>query len=207
MFKRFLYSNCLPSFSLIFCLPLFHTIRPGYVTSYKKIKLQTMLVQSSEQIIKYEQIQFRERRRIGEHLSRTQLQYDDAGLTEYSVLFPVSLKLKWLLFCSFFLELKARYGVSDFALFHITTFAEGSVFLTHFLCTENVSKTGGCWRMFSYRVPRNLGIIWAYLWCFHRVVTGEKNSPIVAHACRKRRLKWVIPQVGDWSTGLATLSL
>jgi hypothetical protein len=28
------------------------------------------------------------------------------------------------------------------------------------------------------------------------VVTGEKNSPTVAHACRKRRLKWVLPQVG-----------
>jgi hypothetical protein len=31
-----------------------------------------------------------------------------------------------------------------------------------------------------------------------RVVTGEKNSPTVAHACRKRRLKWVLPQVGGW---------
>jgi hypothetical protein len=40
-----------------------------------------------------------------------------------------------------------------------------------------------------------------------RVVTGEKNSPTVAHACRKRRLKWVLPQVGGWSTVLATLSL
>jgi hypothetical protein len=40
-----------------------------------------------------------------------------------------------------------------------------------------------------------------------RVVTGEKNSPTVAHACRKRRLKCVLPQVGGWSTGLATLSL
>jgi hypothetical protein len=40
-----------------------------------------------------------------------------------------------------------------------------------------------------------------------RVVTGEKNSPTVAHARRKRRLKWVLPQVGGWSTGLATLSL
>jgi hypothetical protein len=29
-----------------------------------------------------------------------------------------------------------------------------------------------------------------------RVVTGEKNSPTVAHACRKRRLKWVLPQIG-----------
>jgi hypothetical protein len=28
---------------------------------------------------------------------------------------------------------------------------------------------------------------------FPRVVTGEKNSPTVAHACRKRRLKWVLP--------------
>jgi hypothetical protein len=26
---------------------------------------------------------------------------------------------------------------------------------------------------------------------FPCVVTGEKNSPTVAHACRKRRLKWV----------------
>jgi hypothetical protein len=39
------------------------------------------------------------------------------------------------------------------------------------------------------------------------VVTGEKNSPTVAHGCCKRRLKWVLPQVGGWSTGLATLSL
>jgi hypothetical protein len=29
-----------------------------------------------------------------------------------------------------------------------------------------------------------------------RVVTGEKNSPTVAHACRKRRLKWVLPRSG-----------
>jgi hypothetical protein len=42
---------------------------------------------------------------------------------------------------------------------------------------------------------------------YPRVVTGEKNSPTVAHAWRKRRLKWVLPQVGGWSTGLATLSL
>jgi hypothetical protein len=42
---------------------------------------------------------------------------------------------------------------------------------------------------------------------FPRVGTGEKNSPTVAHVCRKRRLKWVLPQVGGWSTGLATLSL
>jgi hypothetical protein len=25
-----------------------------------------------------------------------------------------------------------------------------------------------------------------------RVVTGGKNSPTVAHACRKRRLKWIV---------------
>jgi hypothetical protein len=42
---------------------------------------------------------------------------------------------------------------------------------------------------------------------YSRVVTGEKNSPTVAHACHKRRLKWVLPQVRGWSTGLATLSL
>jgi hypothetical protein len=61
-----------------------------------------------------------------------------------------------------------------------------------------------------------------------RVVTGEKNSPTVAHACRKRRLKCVLgawgynwathspgdinmeiwsSRFGGWSTGLATLSL
>jgi hypothetical protein len=39
------------------------------------------------------------------------------------------------------------------------------------------------------------------------VVTGEKNSPTVAHACRKRRLKWVLTQVRGWSTGLATVSV
>jgi hypothetical protein len=35
----------------------------------------------------------------------------------------------------------------------------------------------------------------------------EKNSPTAAYACRKRRLKWVLLQVGGWSTGLETLSL
>jgi hypothetical protein len=40
---------------------------------------------------------------------------------------------------------------------------------------------------------------------YPRVVTGEKNSPTVAHACRKRRLKWVLPQVGGWTTGLENL--
>jgi hypothetical protein len=34
-----------------------------------------------------------------------------------------------------------------------------------------------------------------------RVVTGEKNSPTVAHACRKRRLKWVLDAWGhNWAT-------
>jgi hypothetical protein len=33
------------------------------------------------------------------------------------------------------------------------------------------------------------------------VVTGEKNSPTVAHACRKRRLKWVLSAWGyNWAT-------
>jgi hypothetical protein len=36
-----------------------------------------------------------------------------------------------------------------------------------------------------------------------RVVTGEKNSPTVAHACRKRRLKWA---VGAWGYNWATQS-
>jgi hypothetical protein len=35
------------------------------------------------------------------------------------------------------------------------------------------------------------------------VVTGEKNSPTVAHACRKRRLKWVL---GAWEYNRATQS-
>jgi hypothetical protein len=34
-----------------------------------------------------------------------------------------------------------------------------------------------------------------------RVVTGEKNSPTVAHACRKRRLKCVLPKVGVGAQG------
>jgi hypothetical protein len=34
-----------------------------------------------------------------------------------------------------------------------------------------------------------------------RVVTAEKNSPTVAHACRKRRLKWVLAVWGyNWAT-------
>jgi hypothetical protein len=33
------------------------------------------------------------------------------------------------------------------------------------------------------------------------VVTREKNSPTVAHACRKRRLKWVLGTCGyNWAT-------
>jgi hypothetical protein len=28
------------------------------------------------------------------------------------------------------------------------------------------------------------------------VVTGEKNTPTVAHACRKRRQKWVLRRLG-----------
>jgi hypothetical protein len=39
------------------------------------------------------------------------------------------------------------------------------------------------------------------------VVTGEKNSPTVAHACRKRRLKWVLPQVGGWSNPVSVKNL
>jgi hypothetical protein len=35
------------------------------------------------------------------------------------------------------------------------------------------------------------------------VVTGEKNSPTVTHACRKRRLKWVL---GAWEYNWATQS-
>jgi hypothetical protein len=35
------------------------------------------------------------------------------------------------------------------------------------------------------------------------VVTGKKNSPTVAHACRKRRLKWVL---GAWEYNSATQS-
>jgi hypothetical protein len=35
------------------------------------------------------------------------------------------------------------------------------------------------------------------------VVTGEKNSPTVAHVCRKRRLKWVL---GSWGYNWATQS-
>jgi hypothetical protein len=40
---------------------------------------------------------------------------------------------------------------------------------------------------YEYLIPIDL--------CTPRVVTGEKNSPTVAHACRKRRLKWVL---GAW---------
>jgi hypothetical protein len=37
--------------------------------------------------------------------------------------------------------------------------------------------------------------------CCPRVVTGEKNSPTVAHACRKRRLKLVLGAWGyNWDT-------
>jgi hypothetical protein len=36
-----------------------------------------------------------------------------------------------------------------------------------------------------------------------RVVTGEKDSPTVVHACRKRRLKWVL---GVWGYNWAIQS-
>jgi hypothetical protein len=36
-----------------------------------------------------------------------------------------------------------------------------------------------------------------------RMVIGEKNNPTVAHACRKRRLKWVL---GAWGYNWATQS-
>jgi hypothetical protein len=36
-----------------------------------------------------------------------------------------------------------------------------------------------------------------------RVVTGEKNSPTVAHARRKRRLKWLL---GAWGYNWVTQS-
>jgi hypothetical protein len=39
------------------------------------------------------------------------------------------------------------------------------------------------------------------LFSFPRVVTGEKNSPTVARACRKRRLKWVLPRLGVGAQG------
>jgi hypothetical protein len=68
-------------------------------------------------------------------------------------------------------------------------------------------KAAGAWSwpltFFQCRGQRMCGAIPQ----FPRVVTGEKKSPTVAHACRKRRLKWVLPQVGGWSTGLETLSL
>jgi hypothetical protein len=38
---------------------------------------------------------------------------------------------------------------------------------------------------------------------FTHVVTGEKNSPTVAHAYHKRRLKWVL---GSWAYNWVTQS-
>jgi hypothetical protein len=48
-------------------------------------------------------------------------------------------------------------------------------------------------------------VLLGYMFSVHvlpRVVTGEKNSPTVAHACRKRRLKWVLGAWGcyNWAT-------
>jgi hypothetical protein len=46
--------------------------------------------------------------------------------------------------------------------------------------------------LFTFRVPVMMS---------PRVVTREKNSPTVAHACRKRRLKWVPSAWGyNWAT-------
>jgi hypothetical protein len=85
---------------------------------------------------------------------------------------------------------------------------------------SQVSSSGGCISLYkctfrnlkssfqdSGQMITNLYLLFFILFLPLRVVTGEKNSPTVAHACRKRRLKWVLPQVGGWSTGLATLSL
>jgi hypothetical protein len=43
-----------------------------------------------------------------------------------------------------------------------------------------------------------------YIYHRPRVMTVEKNSPTVAHACRKKRLKWVL---GAWGYNWATQSL
>jgi hypothetical protein len=43
-----------------------------------------------------------------------------------------------------------------------------------------------------------LDLVWDFI---PRVVTGEKNSPTVAHAFRKRRLKWVLPRLGVGAQG------
>jgi hypothetical protein len=58
-----------------------------------------------------------------------------------------------------------------------------------------------CWRfrtniLFAFRIPSACYVpVW---W------TGNKNSPTVTHACRKRRLKWV---AGAWGCNWATVPL
>jgi hypothetical protein len=48
------------------------------------------------------------------------------------------------------------------------------------------------------------GRLWQFMYvsfAVRRVVTGNKNSPTVTHACRKRRLKWVATlPLGDINT-------
>jgi hypothetical protein len=50
-----------------------------------------------------------------------------------------------------------------------------------------------------FSVSNNIKII-----CLSRVVAGNKNSPNMAHACRKRRVKWV---PGSWGYNWTTLPL
>jgi hypothetical protein len=49
----------------------------------------------------------------------------------------------------------------------------------------------------------NKKILFSVQFIGSRVVAGNKNSPTVTHACRKRRLKWV---PGVWGYNWATLS-
>jgi hypothetical protein len=57
------------------------------------------------------------------------------------------------------------------------------------------------WQQYKNRCNLKLAICVVAYYKLPHVVTGEKNNPTVAHACRKRRLKWLLPQVGVGAQG------
>jgi hypothetical protein len=65
-------------------------------------------------------------------------------------------------------------------------------------------KYNNLWVYREHKGHVQVDAFWAVTPCsIPRVVTGEKNSLTVAHACRKRRLKWVLDA---WEYNWATQS-
>jgi hypothetical protein len=74
-----------------------------------------------------------------------------------------------------------------------------ALFLSLYLCP----KQGTDVRNIYNRKPEYFKSYWPLYIYIPRLVTGEKNSPTVAHACHKRRIKLVF---GGWGYNWATQS-